>query len=287
MLLVRHGETRSNLNRVYYGRLDSPLTGRGFDQAIAIGRHIASLVGAGEFRIMASPQPRALRTAHIICECLGRSPVDIALDDRLCEVSIGSWEGLSHQEIEVLAPGTFDSDGRYEWCFRAPGGETYDGFAARIADWLEEHAADTSLVVVTHGVVSRVLRGLYARLPRQEALALPIPQDRIFRLSLGLVEEIVIDAAPTSRRLQKVVALPSYSLFLQFSDGVAGTVHVGADLPNSQSFKDEIEFGRAVIDDFGTICWPAGQALSAELAYERLCQSSDYPKDCGTTVLSD
>jgi hypothetical protein len=34
------------------------------------------------------------------------------------------------------------------------------------------------------------LRGLYANLPRAEALRLPVPQDRIFRLAGGAIEEI-------------------------------------------------------------------------------------------------
>jgi hypothetical protein len=36
--------------------------------------------------------------------------------------------------------------------------------------------------------VSRVLRGLYADMPRETALSLPVPQDSIFRLSHGQVE---------------------------------------------------------------------------------------------------
>jgi hypothetical protein len=39
-------------------------------------------------------------------------------------------------------------------------------------------------------VVTRVLRGLYAGLPRAAALRLPVPQDRIFRLGDGSIEEI-------------------------------------------------------------------------------------------------
>ena len=45
-------------------------------------------------------------------------------------------------------------------------------------------------IVVTHGIVSRVLRGLYARLPREAALILPVLQNRIFRMSNGAIEEI-------------------------------------------------------------------------------------------------
>jgi broad specificity phosphatase PhoE len=45
---------------------------------------------------------------------------------------------------------------------------------------------------VTHGVVTRILRGLYAGLPRAVAMRLPVPQDRIFRLAHGTIEEIAV-----------------------------------------------------------------------------------------------
>jgi probable phosphoglycerate mutase len=48
------------------------------------------------------------------------------------------------------------------------------------------------LIIVAHGVVSRVLRGLYAGMPPDAALALPVPQDSIFRLSEGRVEELPV-----------------------------------------------------------------------------------------------
>jgi hypothetical protein len=36
------------------------------------------------------------------------------------------------------------------------------------------------------------LRGLYAGLPRAEALRLTVPQDRIFRLEGGMIAEISV-----------------------------------------------------------------------------------------------
>jgi broad specificity phosphatase PhoE len=114
----------------------------------------------------------------------------VRLDDRLCEVSIGGWEGLSQAEIIALAPGTFDGDGRHNWCFCAPNGETYAEFEARLAGWLSEISDHLALIIVTHGIVARVLRGLYGGLPRSPALSLPIPQDRVFRLADGKIEII-------------------------------------------------------------------------------------------------
>ena len=79
----------------------------------------------------------------------------------------------------------------FEWYFRTPDGESYDEFAGRIAAWLKE-AGDGPVIAVSHGVVTRVLRGLYAGLPRTAALRLPVPQDRIFRLAGGTIEDIAV-----------------------------------------------------------------------------------------------
>ncbi|HYU11332.1 MAG TPA: histidine phosphatase family protein [Stellaceae bacterium] len=190
ILLVRHGETEWNLARRYQGWSDSPLTARGLAQAEAIGRHLRSHPDTAGATIVASPIGRARRTAEIIRECLG-STVSMSFDERLREISLGSWDGLERAEIETLVPGIFDGDGYHEWYFRTPDGESYDGFSGRIAAWLAE-TAEQQLIVVSHGVVTRVLRGLYAGLPRAVALSLPVPQDRIFRLAGGRIEEIEI-----------------------------------------------------------------------------------------------
>jgi broad specificity phosphatase PhoE len=192
IFLVRHGETEWNLERRTQGRRDSPVTERGLAQAHAIGRLLAGLTGAATVRVVASPLGRARRTAEIICEHL--DPVlQLQLDDRLRELSLGSWDGLTYGEIAMRSPGVFDGDGNYDWCFRSPDGERYEEFAARVAEWRKAAAGVPITVVVTHGMVSRVLRGLYARLPREVALTLPVPQHKIFRLADGVITEISVD----------------------------------------------------------------------------------------------
>ena len=185
ILLVRHGETEWNLARRYQGWSDSPLTPRGIAQAEAIGRRLRGLPEAAAAAIVASPIGRARRTAEIIGECLGRTAPP-RLDDRLREISLGSWDGLDRREIRARMADRFED---FEWYFRTPDGETYEGFSGRLAAWLAE-PRDGPVIVVAHGVVTRVLRGLYAGLHRAEALSLPVPQDRIFRLAGGTIEEI-------------------------------------------------------------------------------------------------
>ena len=98
--LVRHGETEWNLARRYQGWSDSPLTERGLGQAEAIGRLLCSLPEARSAPLVAG----ARRTAEIICECLGRSE-PLRFDDRLREISLGSWDGRHRSEIAALRPG--------------------------------------------------------------------------------------------------------------------------------------------------------------------------------------
>jgi broad specificity phosphatase PhoE len=263
MMLVRHGETVSNLEQRYHGRRDSPLTERGIAQAQAIGHRLNALLDSSCVELISSPQPRAHRTAEIIRECFASTVSPVRFDERLCEVSIGGWEGLSQAEIVALAPGAFDGDGRHNWCFCAPNGETYAEFEARLTHWLSEISDHPALIVVTHGIVARVLRGLYAGLERSVALSLPIPQDQVFRLAEGKIEEIEVQVGLTMPRFTQVSALAGCRLYVEFDDGVTGTVDVRS-LLNS---LDESVFEQVVINDFGAVCWPTGHALGPDMIY--------------------
>ncbi len=189
IFLARHGETEWNRERRHQGRFNSPLTERGIAQARAIGRLLATLPGAASAPIVASPQGRARCTAEIIRDQLGGAGA-LHIEDRLREHSVGCWDGLTYDEIEARIPGVFDGEGSHGWYFRAPEAESYSAFAARVGEWLGELDKTAPVIVVAHGLVSRVLRGLYAGLPRAVALNLPVPQDRIFRLSGGAIEEL-------------------------------------------------------------------------------------------------
>ena len=185
ILLVRHGETEWNRARRYQGWSDSPLTDIGVAQAKALGRRLAALPEAASAEIVASPLGRARHTAEIIAHCLGRAAAPCC-DDRLREISLGAWDGLARKEVRARLGAQFVE---WEWYFATPAGETYEMFAARLADWLRG-VGGRPVIAVAHGVAMRVLRGLYAGLPRAEALRLAVPQDRIFRLTDGTIEEI-------------------------------------------------------------------------------------------------
>jgi broad specificity phosphatase PhoE len=49
---------------------------------------------------------------------------------------------------------------------------------------------DRKIIAVSHGISGRVLRGLYADLPRDEAGQQDVPQDAVFLLQHGNVGRI-------------------------------------------------------------------------------------------------
>ena len=186
--LIRHGQTEFNAVGRYQGRLDSPLTELGRLQAARMGVLLATLVAPGA-RLVSSPLGRAMATAAIIAE--KASLPEAITDSRLLEISLGSWEGMTDEDIEFTFPGARDGTDRWNWHFTSPDGERYEDVAARAGAWLSEAiGSNTPLVAVSHGVTGRIIRGLHAGLPREEALKLDVPQDAAFRLDARGVKRI-------------------------------------------------------------------------------------------------
>jgi probable phosphoglycerate mutase len=185
--LIRHGETEWNAQGRFQGKLDSALTGTGVSQAEAIGRRLAELNLSFDV-FVSSPLGRTRETAAIIS---GSANLPAAqYDDRLAEVSLGSWDGLTHIDIDAQWPGLLDGSTPFDWFFRSPDGESYDAAFERSECWLREQQGVT--VAVSHGLVSRIIRGAYSGLAKTDALSLPVPQDVIWRLSDGRIEPISV-----------------------------------------------------------------------------------------------
>lgn len=185
--LIRHGETEWNAQGRFQGRLDSVLTNTGVKQAEAIGSRLAGLDLSFD-AFITSPLGRTRQTAAIIAG-LVRLPA-VQCDDRLAEVSLGSWDGLTDIDIDAQWPELLDGSTQFDWFFRSPDGESYDAVFQRAECWLRERQGVT--VAVSHGLISRLIRGAYSGLPKTEALSLPVPQDVIWRLSNGRIEPISV-----------------------------------------------------------------------------------------------
>ncbi len=189
--LIRHGQTQFNVEGRYQGACDSPLTTRGEEQAHHVGAVLRRCLGKTAFiTLWSSPLGRAIHTAEIVREELNIKATAV-IDERLREVTFGSWDGLTTIDIEHLYPDACDGASAFDWYFRSPDGESADQVERRLTPWLAEVALLPGChVAVSHLLVGRLLRGLYANLPRPEALMLDGPQDAIFRLHAGSIDRI-------------------------------------------------------------------------------------------------
>jgi broad specificity phosphatase PhoE len=189
--LTLHGETEWNRERRFQGQLDSPLTEHGVAQAHLMGATLRELLGAStKCAIVSSPLGRARRTAEIICQVLGMDSRKIETDARLQEINLGSWAGFTRDEVEARWPRALDGAGRYEWYFKSPDGETLDQVTARVGQWLSDSAQRERMIAVSHGVTSRVLRGLYGGIAAPVALTLEVSRDVVFMLRDGTIDRI-------------------------------------------------------------------------------------------------
>lgn len=178
LYLVRHGQTEWNAAGRFQGTLDSPLTPRGEAQADAIGRVLSQSLGR-PFPAHVSPRDRTQTTAALIAR---HAPLEISLEPRIAEIHLGAWEGMTAFEIDQEYPGVLTGTDRTSWLFRAPGGESYDEIRARVSDWLGS-LSDERLVVVSHGLAGKIIRGVYLGLSERDTLGLDSPQDGYFHVA--------------------------------------------------------------------------------------------------------
>jgi broad specificity phosphatase PhoE len=95
LTLVRHGETQANLDGVWHGSTDTPLTARGQAQAGRVAgwaaEHCTDAVA-----LYSSPLQRAHHTAKAVGAELGLEP---CVDSDLAEYDLGCWEGKSYRDL--------------------------------------------------------------------------------------------------------------------------------------------------------------------------------------------
>jgi broad specificity phosphatase PhoE len=159
----RHGETQANVEKRFQGRtIDTPLTAKGREQARAIALILHDACPAfAALEFVASPLPRACKTMEIIRGELGLALDGFRTDDRLMEINLGAWDGLTDAEARARDPAAFAERGKDKWNVRVPGGgENYADVARRAESWIADLRADT--FAVSHGAFTRVLRGLFA-----------------------------------------------------------------------------------------------------------------------------
>ena len=169
LVMLRHGQTDFNAGSRMQGQLDSALTELGRAQAVAAAEVLGKLQ---PLLIVSSDLHRAYDTAIKLGE---RTGLRVRVDERLRETHLGDWQGLTHTEVDAVAPGA-----RMVWrddaTWAPHGGESRVDVAARSEplvkelvsgepQWGNADEPDRPVVLVAHGGLIAALAAALLKLP--------------------------------------------------------------------------------------------------------------------------
>lgn len=154
LYITRHGETEWNIQRRMQGWQDSPLTELGKSQAAWLGERLKEI---DIDVIYSSPLERAYNTANII---RGEREIEIVKNDAFKEIKLGSWEGLSHEQIEAI-----DEEQLYNFwhapaLYKSSTGEIFEDVINRTHIAVEEilnKYKGKNVLIVTHAVAAKAM----------------------------------------------------------------------------------------------------------------------------------
>ena len=153
IILVRHGESQTNLEKIFTGQLDAPLTERGRTQAERMAQYLDQYKVD---KIYASSLQRAVQTAQAIC---ARQNCPIEPVEALREMNAGAWQGLPFEKIAEQFPENYQN-WRQDISKATPeGGETCAELYNRVTAFFQEIlcSPEQTVCLVAHATPIRML----------------------------------------------------------------------------------------------------------------------------------
>jgi broad specificity phosphatase PhoE len=154
ILLVRHGQTKSNLTRLYMGRSEEDLDDAGLAQV----RRLASrLAGPPINAVYSSPLQRAMATARILAE---PHRLKVRSLDDLLEINFGEWQGLYLEDIRRGWPKIWEGWKKDPSQEAVPGGERFSQVAKRAVRALNTITSEnpnSRVLLVSHEIIIKIM----------------------------------------------------------------------------------------------------------------------------------
>ena len=155
-VLVRHGQSRANLEERFAGHYNAPLTDHGHAQARAVGKYVAE-----HYRIdaiHASDLSRAFDTARPAAERLG---LTVTPEAGLREIFEGKWSGERFLDIKEKYPEDYNHWMTDIGTSRCTGGESTEELLLRVRATLTRIAEENdgkTVLIATHATPIRVMQ---------------------------------------------------------------------------------------------------------------------------------
>lgn len=187
ILFARHGHSTANRDEIISNRtLPHPLTAQGRQQAKDLA---AALQAHNVTTVYASPIPRALETAQIVCRGLG---LDFTTTPALREFDCGIGEGRGDPGAWDLLFNIVDVwDVEGDHAARIPEGESYEDIRARFIPFIHELIAsqgeqDGDILLVSHfGTLALMLPVLVSNLTRAYTKSHHLPNCGLVVVEIG------------------------------------------------------------------------------------------------------
>ena len=154
VLLVRHGQTDSNVKGIFMGRSAENINETGHIQAHKLSERLA---GSPIAVIYASPLRRTRTTAAILA---APHSLELELVDDLIEIQTGDWRGLNGDEISRKWPELWRQSRIDPSDFAMPNGESFKQVTERAVRAYEMIVAQNQgkqAAIITHDIVVRVI----------------------------------------------------------------------------------------------------------------------------------
>ncbi len=153
IIMVRHGQSESNVKKTFTGQLNAPLTDAGREQA----RRMAGYLDKYQVdKIYASSLDRAAETAQAIAL---RQNCPMEKRDELMEINSGLWQGLTFDEIAEKYPDTYRVWRENIGLATPDGGETCEQLYDRVTAFLEKvlEEPEETVCLVCHATPIRMM----------------------------------------------------------------------------------------------------------------------------------
>jgi 2,3-bisphosphoglycerate-dependent phosphoglycerate mutase len=190
LALVRHGQSKWNLENRFTGWVDVDLTEKGEDEARMAGKRLAGLHFDKAF---CSVLIRARRTLDFILSESAQMNCTIACDAALNERMYGDLQGLNKDETVERFGAEQVHQWRRSYDIPPPGGESLKDTAERVIPYFETQIAPLlrdgqNILVVAHGNSLRALVMALEGLSPEQILKfeLPTATPRVYRLGENL-----------------------------------------------------------------------------------------------------
>ena len=187
LTLVRHGQTSANIDAVWHGWTDTPLTQLGVRQAQRVATFLDEH-SADATLVYSSPLARARHTAEHIAARLG---LEIRIEDDLREYDIGEWEGKTFEELQEVH--RLWEHIRADPDFAPHGGESPRRVIQRLTGCLRriarEHANERIIAVAHGGALALALGEFLSPRPNQRA-------EWVHLMDNCAVSELTLDPRP-------------------------------------------------------------------------------------------